>query len=198
MLAIPRERKRADLDGITMLDWLREKRQTQRAIEPLLESGAGQRGKRRSGPHGRRRMDFRCSGWACSRARMPTSWGFRTCRCASSIGADAWERIGRVAALNGRLPVERVVIEDGRVSGVLARRDRMRRPMLRLCPAFRAVGPGRARRCRSTHRRSRIRRSPASICGSTAPSPICRTRRCSTAPSSGCSISPKAATCNWW
>jgi zeta-carotene desaturase len=33
MYAIPRERSRADLDRISMLDWLREKRQTPRAIE---------------------------------------------------------------------------------------------------------------------------------------------------------------------
>ena len=42
--AIPRERRtRTDLDRITMLDWLREKRQTEARHRTLLASGAGQR-----------------------------------------------------------------------------------------------------------------------------------------------------------
>jgi protoporphyrinogen oxidase len=54
MLALRRERTtRADLDRITMLDWLREKRPNRAGDPPFLGPGAGQRHQRRSGPHGR-------------------------------------------------------------------------------------------------------------------------------------------------
>ena len=44
LLSLRREHgRRRDLDRISMLDWLREKRQTPGAIEPILAPGAGQR-----------------------------------------------------------------------------------------------------------------------------------------------------------
>ena len=43
---------RTDLDRITMLDWLREKRQTAARDRAVLAPGAGERDQRGTGPHG--------------------------------------------------------------------------------------------------------------------------------------------------
>ncbi len=118
MLAIPRERKRPDLDDITMLDWLREKRQSERAISrywnQVLVSAVNEELGRMAASHG-----FQVF-WLGMLARADAyELGIPSVPLRELYRADAWERIGRVE-MDGRMPVERIVIEDGRVAGVLS------------------------------------------------------------------------------
>ena len=118
MLAIPRERQRADLDRITMLDWLREKRQTERAItrywNQVLVSAVNEELDRMAAIHG-----FQVF-WLGMLARADSyELGIPNVPLRELYRAEAWARIGQVT-LRGRVPVERVVVEDGQVRGVIA------------------------------------------------------------------------------
>ena len=118
MLAIPRERKRTDLDAITMLDWLREKNQTERAISrfwnQVLVSAVSEDLDRMAASHG-----FQVF-WLGMLARSDSyELGIPNVPLRELYRADAWERIGRID-LKGRSAVERVTITDGRVSGVVS------------------------------------------------------------------------------
>jgi zeta-carotene desaturase len=114
MLAIRRERtRRADLDRITMLDWLREKRQTAGAIErfwrPVLVSAVNE-----------------------EPARISARYGFQVFWLGFLARPDSYEMgvpnvpLGELygkfkqAAVHLRKPVERVVIQDRRAAGVTA------------------------------------------------------------------------------
>ncbi len=118
MLAIPREHTRPDLDSITMLDWLREKRQTPNAISrywnQVLVSAINEDLDRMAAIHGfqvfRLGMLARADSYELGIPNVPLRELYR---------ADAWDRIGPVT-LQGRTSVERIVIENGRVTGVLA------------------------------------------------------------------------------
>jgi zeta-carotene desaturase len=118
MRAIPRERFRADLDGITMLDWLREKRQTERAISrywgQALISAVNEDLDRMAAAHG-----FQVF-WLGMLARADSyELGIPDVPLRELYRADAWPLIGRVD-LSGRAPVERIVFENGKVQGALA------------------------------------------------------------------------------
>lgn len=117
MLAIPRERKRKDLDQITMLDWLREKRQTPRAIgrfwNQVLVSAVNEELDRMAAAHG-----FQVF-WLAMLARADSyEVGIPHVPLRELYRADAWGRIGRVD-LRGRCAVERVVIDQNRVTGLV-------------------------------------------------------------------------------
>lgn len=119
ILALRRERgRRDDLDRITMLDWLREKRQTPRAIErfwrQVLVSAVNEELGRMAALHG-----FQVF-WLGFLAR-PDSYemGVPRVPLGELYGSDAWSGMTNVR-LTLRAPVERIVIEDGRVQGVLA------------------------------------------------------------------------------
>lgn len=123
MRAIPRERLRADLDQITMLDWLREKRQTERAIRRFwgqaLVSAVNEEVDRMAAAHG-----FQVF-WLGMLARADSyELGIPDVPLRELYRSDAWPRIGRID-LAGRSPVERFIFqkdgfEDGRVAGILA------------------------------------------------------------------------------
>lgn len=118
MLAIRRERARADLDRITMLEWLEEKRQTPRAIErywrQVLVSAVNEELDRMAAVHG-----FQVF-WLGMMARADSyEMGIPDVPLRSLYATEAWEKIGRVA-IHRRCPIQEIVVENDRVSGVRA------------------------------------------------------------------------------
>jgi zeta-carotene desaturase len=117
LLAIRRERlHRTDLDDITMLDWLREKRQTPRAIErfwnQVLVSAINEQLDRMAARHG-----FQVF-WLGFLARSNSyEMGVPSVPLGDLYGSGAWQKIGNVR-LHLRAPVERIVIENGAVDCV--------------------------------------------------------------------------------
>ncbi|MGI8992043.1 MAG: hydroxysqualene dehydroxylase HpnE [Bryobacteraceae bacterium] len=117
MLAIPRERtRRTDLDRITMLEWLKEKGQTPRAIErywrPVLVSAVNEELDRMAAIHG-----FQVFWLGMLASADSYEMGVPEVPLRSLYAADAWDKIGRVA-IHRRCPVQEIVVQDGRVSGV--------------------------------------------------------------------------------
>jgi zeta-carotene desaturase len=116
--AIRNEHSRRDLDQITMQQWLEEKRQPPRAIErfwrQVLVSAINEDLDRMSALHGFQvfRLGFlaRADSYEMGVPVVPLGRLYRS---------QAWQRIGRVN-IRLRTPVERIVIEDGSVRGVLA------------------------------------------------------------------------------
>lgn len=119
LLALRREReRRGDLDRISMLDWLREKGQTERAIRrfwsQVLVSAINEDLDRMAASHG-----FQVF-WLGFLARSDSyQMGIPAVPLGDLYGAEAWKRIGNVR-LHLRTPVEQVLIEDGTVRGVTA------------------------------------------------------------------------------
>lgn len=117
MLAIPRERHRPDLDGITMLDWLRQQRQTAAAIErywrQVLVSAVNEELDRMAASHGLQvfwlGMLRRRDAYEMGVPRVPLRELYRE---------EAWGRLGSVR-LHTRSAVSRIQIEAGRVTQVL-------------------------------------------------------------------------------
>ena len=123
LLAIRNERsRRTDLDQITMLDWLREKRQPEAAIRrfwnQVLVSAVNEDLDRMAARHG-----FQVF-WQGFLAR-PNSYemGVPSVPLGDLYASDLWKRVGNVG-LHLRAPVDRVIIEDGAVSGILSRGER--------------------------------------------------------------------------
>jgi len=119
LLALQRERKRTDLDRITMLDWLREKRQTQRAIDrfwqQVLVSAVNEELDRMAAIHG-----FQVFWLGFLASRTSYEMGVPAVPLAKLYSPEVWERVGNVR-LNLRSPVDRLLFSDGLVSGVLSR-----------------------------------------------------------------------------
>ncbi len=117
LLALRREReRRSDLDRISMLDWLREKRQTERAIRrfwsQVLVSAINEDLDRMAASHG-----FQVF-WLGFLARSDSyQMGIPAVPLGELYGAEAWTRIGNVR-LHLRAPVERLIVENGAVRGV--------------------------------------------------------------------------------
>ena len=118
MRAIPRESKRVDLDRISMLGWLKEKRQPARAIElywrQVLVSAINEELDRMAAAHGL--QVFRLGFLARKDAY---EMGIPAVPLGRLYGSEAWKRLGNVE-LRLRSPVSRIVIEDGAVRGVIA------------------------------------------------------------------------------
>lgn len=119
LLAIRSERtRRSDLDRITMLDWLREKRQTEPAIRrfwnQVLVSAVNEDLDRMAARHG-----FQVF-WQGFLAR-PDSYqmGVPSVPLGYLYASDVWNRVGNVR-LHPRAPVDRIVVEGGAVRGVIA------------------------------------------------------------------------------
>ncbi|MCU1259939.1 MAG: amine oxidase [Bryobacterales bacterium] len=121
MLAIPRERTRADLDGITMLAWLQEKGQTARAIErywrQVLVSAINEELDRMAASHG---LQVFWLGMLASRDAY--EMGIPDVPLRELYREEAWGRIGEVH-IHTRCPVEVIEMEQGRVAGVRAGND---------------------------------------------------------------------------
>jgi squalene-associated FAD-dependent desaturase len=122
MQAIPREtdpaKGRTDLDRISMLDWLKEKRQPTGAIErywrQVLVSAINEELDRMAASHGL--QVFRLGFLARKDAY---EMGVPAVPLGRLYGSEAWNRLGKVE-LRLRAPVSRIVIEDGTVRGVIA------------------------------------------------------------------------------
>jgi squalene-associated FAD-dependent desaturase len=116
LLAIRRERnRRNDLERITMLEWLREKRQPQRAIDrfwnQVLVSAINEDLDRMAALHG-----FQVF-WLGFLARANSyQMGVPTVPLSDLYSSDAWKRIGNVR-LNLRSPVDQLVVENGSIKG---------------------------------------------------------------------------------
>jgi squalene-associated FAD-dependent desaturase len=123
MWAIRREhRKRDDLDRITMLDWLREKHQTKRAIErfwnQVLVSAVNEDLDRMAASHG-----FQVF-WLGFLARADGyEMGIPAVPLGDLYGPEGWERIPNVR-FHLRAPVERVIAEQGAIRAVIAAGER--------------------------------------------------------------------------
>ena len=122
MLAIRREHgTRRDLDQITMLDWLREKHQPERAIRrfwnQVLVSAVNEDLDRMAASHG-----FQVF-WLGFLAHANTyEMGIPAVPLGDLYGSDVWKGVGNVR-LHLRAPVERVIAEDGCVRGVTVAGD---------------------------------------------------------------------------
>ena len=117
MLALMRERKgRKDLDRISMLDWLREKRQPARAIErfwrQVLVSAVNEELDRMAAQHG-----FQVF-WLGMLARADSyEMGIPDVPLRELYSAEVWKRMKGVQ-IHARAPVERIVFRDGVAYGV--------------------------------------------------------------------------------
>ncbi len=119
LLGIRREHaRRTDLDRITMLDWLREKRQTETAIGrfwgQVLVSAVNEDLDRMAASHG-----FQVF-WLGFLARSNSyQMGIPAVPLGELYAPEAWKRIGNVR-LHLRAPVDKVVVENGSVRAVEA------------------------------------------------------------------------------
>jgi zeta-carotene desaturase len=118
LLAIRREHgSRKDLDRITMLDWLREKRQTERAIarfwNQVLVSAINEDLDRMAASHG-----FQVF-WLGFLARANAyEMGVPAVPLGDLYRSEGWRRLANVR-IHLRTPVERVITENGCVRGVV-------------------------------------------------------------------------------
>ncbi|MBL8228333.1 MAG: FAD-dependent oxidoreductase [Bryobacterales bacterium] len=113
LLAIRTERKtRRDLDRITMLDWLREKGQTPRAIErfwrQILVSAINEELDRMAACHG-----FQVFWLGFLAGSRSYEMGIPAVPLGELYGLDAWRRIPQVH-LHFRAPVDQICVQDGR------------------------------------------------------------------------------------
>lgn len=118
LLAIRSERnRRTDLDRISMLDWLREKRQTQRAIDrfwnQVLVSAVNEEVGRMAALHG-----FQVFWLGFLAGASSYQMGIPTIPLGDLYSSEGWKRIGNVR-LHLRSPVEKIVIENKSVKGAL-------------------------------------------------------------------------------
>jgi zeta-carotene desaturase len=119
LLALQRERKRTDLDRITMLDWLRQKCQTQRAIErfwqQVLVSAVNEDLDRMAASHG-----FQVFWLGFLASRTSYEMGVPAVPLSELYSPDIWERAGHVR-LNLRSPVDQLVFSGDQVTSLLTR-----------------------------------------------------------------------------
>ena len=119
LLAMEKEKNRADLDRITMLDWLREKKQPAQAIErfwrQILVSAINEELDKMAAAHGL--QVFRLGFLARTDAYH---MGIPAVPLGELYSSEIWKRFGNVR-LHLRTPVSRVNIDDRRVRSVLAK-----------------------------------------------------------------------------
>ncbi|MCP5111599.1 MAG: NAD(P)-binding protein, partial [bacterium] len=115
--AIRRERHRQDLDQITMMDWLRERGQTRGAIDrfwrQVLVSAVNEELDRMAASHG-----FQVMWLGFLASRRGYEMGVPAVPLADLYGSEAWRRMPSVR-MEFRSPVERILFEGGRASGVV-------------------------------------------------------------------------------
>ncbi len=122
--SIQSESSRTDLDRITMLEWLEEKRQPARAIErfwrQVLVSAINEELDRMAAVHGLQvfRLGFLAR-------KNSYEMGVPAVPLGRLYGNDAWARIGQ-ADLKMRAPIEKFVIENGSVDHVVAGGEQVR------------------------------------------------------------------------
>ena len=117
MMALMRERRRRrDLEQITMLDWLLQKKQTPHAIDrfwgQVLVSAVNEELDRMAAAHG-----FQVF-WLGMLARANSyEMGVPQVPLRDLYSLDAWQRMGTVR-IHARSPVDRLVFREGAASGV--------------------------------------------------------------------------------
>ena len=116
--------RREDLDRITMLDWLREKRQPERAIRrfwnQVLVSAVNEDLDRMAASHG-----FQVF-WLGFLARGNAyEMGIPAVPLGDLYAPEGWKDIPNVR-LHARAAVDRVIVEDGAIRGVIAGGERKR------------------------------------------------------------------------
>ncbi len=116
MLSIRSERHRTDLDRISMLDWLREKRQSKRAIErywrQVLVSAINEELDRMAAGHGLQVF------WLSMLSdRTSYQMGIPEVPLRDLYCQNSWDRIGQVA-IRGRTPVTAINIKNSRVFSI--------------------------------------------------------------------------------
>src|SRR5579864_617319 len=124
MRAITREYgTRGDLDRITMQQWLEEKKQPARAVErfwrQVLVSAVNEDLDRMAASHGLQVFRQGFLGGANSH-----EMGVPAVPLGELYGNDAWKRIGNVE-IRLRSAVEKIVIEEGAVGGVIANGEKL-------------------------------------------------------------------------
>jgi zeta-carotene desaturase len=125
MLALRSERnRRKDLDGITMMDWLREKRQPPQAVErfwrQVLVSAINEDLERMSARHG-----FQVFWLGFLSRRDSYEMGVPAVPLGELYSSDAWKGMENVR-IHLRNPAERIAVEEGRLQGVLVRGEQRR------------------------------------------------------------------------
>ena len=122
-LAILRENDRADLESISMLDWLREKKQTQRAIDrfwrQVLVSAINEELDRMAASHG-----FQVFRLGLMATRDSYEMGVPDVPLGELYAAEAWRRVGNVN-VRFRAGVDRLEIADGRVRAAILGGERV-------------------------------------------------------------------------
>jgi zeta-carotene desaturase len=119
LLAIRGEHlRRTDLDRITMLDWLKEKRQPEAAIRrfwnQVLVSAVNEDLDRMAARHGLQVF------WQGFLARSNSyEMGVPAVPLGDLYAPDSWKRVGK-ARLHMRAPVDRVVVQDGAIRGIVS------------------------------------------------------------------------------
>lgn len=118
LLAIRKERNtRKDLDSITMLDWLREKKQSQRAIDrfwrQVLVSAINEDLDRMSALHG---FQVFCLGFLASRSGY--EMGIPSIPLGKLYASEAWGRM-KTVSLRMRSAVEQIKVQGSRACGVV-------------------------------------------------------------------------------
>jgi squalene-associated FAD-dependent desaturase len=117
MLSIERERNRKDLDGITMMEWLREKHQTNNAIErfwrQILVSAVNEDLERMAASHG-----FQVF-WLGMLSRPDAfEMGIPDVPLRELYGQSAWSGVGDVR-IHTRSAAERIVVDANAMAGVV-------------------------------------------------------------------------------
>jgi len=122
--SLEREHARDDLDRITMLEWLEEKRQPARAIErfwrQVLVSAINEELDRMAAAHG-----FQVFRLGFLARKNSYEMGVPAVPLGRLYGAEAWQRLGQVD-LRMRAPVEKIVIENGVVQHAIAGGEQIR------------------------------------------------------------------------
>lgn len=118
MLAIPRERHRQDLDGITMLQWLQEKRQTTGAIErywrQVLVSAVNEELDRMAASHG-----VQVFWLGMLQSARGYEMGIPDVPLRELYSEAAFRKFGNVT-LHGRCPAAAFETDGQRITGLLA------------------------------------------------------------------------------
>ncbi len=122
--SIDRERNRADLDRITMLEWLQEKRQPARAVErfwrQVLVSAINEELDRMAASHG-----FQVFRLGFLARKNSYEMGIPAVPLGRLYGEETWSRVGQVD-LRMRASVEKVVMVGGKVDHVVVAGEPLR------------------------------------------------------------------------
>ena len=115
--------KRRDLDRINMLAWLREKKQTTRAIQrfwgQVMVSAISEELDRMAAAHG---LQVICLGFLANANAY--EMGVPAVPLAELYSEDIWSRYRNVKIAH-RMPVQQLSIENGRVNGAVVEGDRI-------------------------------------------------------------------------